>query len=154
MPSVGEQAPNFTLKNCNKEDVSLSDYQGQQVIIAFYPASFSGVCDTELCKINDNMEFFESLNTKVIGISVDAPWSNNEFANKYNLSFELLSDYERKVISSYDVIFEGLGGLENYVCANRAVLIIDNQGMVTYRWVAPNPGVEPNYEEIKSFVQN
>ena len=154
MTSVGEHAPNFTLKNCNKEDVSLSDYHGKQVLIAFYPASFSGVCDTELCTINDNMEFFASLNTDVIGISVDAPWSDKAFAEKYGLGFELLSDYERKVISSYDVIFEGLGGLENYVCANRAVFILDKEGRITFKWVAPNPGVEPDYDEIKSMIEN
>ena len=83
MASVGEQAPNFTLKNCNKQEVSIRDYLGNQVIIAFYPAAFSGVCDTELCRINDNMKFFESLNTQVIGISVDAPWSNKAFSEKY-----------------------------------------------------------------------
>lgn len=154
MASVGEQAPIFTLKNCNKQEVSITDYHGKQVIIAFYPAAFSGVCDTELCRINDNMKFFESLNTEVIGISVDAPWSNKAFSEKYGLSFELLSDYERKVITSYDVIFEGLGGLESYISANRAVFILDNEGKITYKWVAPNPGVEPDYDEIKSLIEN
>ena len=154
MASVGEQAPNFTLKNCNKQEVSIRDYHGKQVIIAFYPAAFSGVCDTELCRINDNMKFYESLNTEVIGISVDAPWSNKAFSEKYGLSFELLSDYERKVITSYDVIFEGLGGLESYISANRAVFILNNEGKITYKWVAPNPGVEPDYDEIKSLIEN
>ena len=100
------------------------------------------------------MKFFESLNTEVIGISVDAPWSNKAFSEKYGLSFELLSDYERKVITSYDGIFEGLGGLESYISANRAVFILDNEGKITYKWVAPNPGVEPDYDEIKSLIEN
>ena len=66
----------------------------------------------------------------------------------------LLSDLDRTVVNKYDILFKGLGGIEGYTCANRAVFIIQN-GVIKYAWQAePNPGVDPNYEEIKSFIEN
>ena len=93
-------------------------------------------------------------NSTVVGISVDSPWANAECASKYNLKFELLSDSNREVVNAYDAKFVGLGGLEGYESANRVVIVIDEKGIIRYRWVAENPGVEPNYEEILSFVQS
>lgn len=154
MSQINEKAPLFELNNINKEKVSLSDFSGQAVILAFYPGAFTGVCDTEMCALQENMESFNASGAKVIGISVDSPWVNAEFAKKYNLDFELLSDLQREVVTMYDVTFEGLGGLEGYVSANRAVVIINSEGIIKYRWVAENPGVEPNYDEIEEAVKN
>ncbi|MEC8706698.1 MAG: peroxiredoxin [Candidatus Thermoplasmatota archaeon] len=151
---IGEPAPNFTLKNASKEDVSLSDYAGKRVILAFYPGAFTGVCDAEMCSFQDNLSKLNESNSTVVGISVDSPWANAEFASKYNLKFELLSDSNREVVDAYDAKFVGLGGLEGYESANRVVIVIDEKGIIRYRWVAENPGVEPNYEEILSFVQS
>ena len=155
MVGVGEKAPNFTLKNTSKEEVSLSDYQGDSVILAFYTGAFTGVCDTEMCKLKEDMEVFNELDATVLGISVDSPWANAAFSEKYNLNFDLLSDLDRTATKSYDLLFEGLGGIEGYTCANRGVVIIDSEGTIRYRWVAePNPGVEPDYDEIKNFLKN
>ena len=155
MSTVNSTAPSFTMKNTKKEDISLSDFKGKPVVLAFYPGAFTGVCDTEMCKLKEDMEIFNDLNTTVIGISVDSPWANGAFADKYNLNFELLSDLDRSVTKAYDFIFEGLGGIEGYTCANRGIIIIDSEGIIRYRWIAePNPGVEPNYEEIKEFLKN
>ena len=151
---IGEPAPNFTLKNASKEDVSLSDYAGKRVILAFYPGAFTGVCDAEMCSFQDNLSKLNESNSTVVGISVDSPWANAEFASKYNLKFELLSDSNREVVDAYDAKFVGLGGLDGYESANRVVIVIDEKGIIRYRWVAENPGVEPNYEEILSFVQS
>ena len=68
--------------------------------------------------------------------------------------FELLSDFNREVVKKYDVLFKGLGGIEGYTCANRAIYILQN-GVIKYAWEAsPNPGVEPDYDEIKGTLQN
>ena len=155
MSTINNPAPAFTMKNTKKEDISLSDFTGKPILLAFYPGAFTGVCDTEMCKLKEDMEIFNELNTTVLGISVDSPWANGAFANKYNLNFELLSDLDRTVTKAYDLIFEGLGGIEGYTCANRGIIIIDKDGIIKYRWVAePNPGVEPNYDEIKEFIKN
>tara|TARA_B100000768_G_C11254615_1_gene365763 strand:+ start:293 stop:760 length:468 start_codon:yes stop_codon:yes gene_type:complete len=152
MVNIGDTAPAFTLKTTDKSDVSLSDFSGQNVILAFYPGAFTGVCDKEMCAFQDNLAKLNQTNATVLGISVDSPWANAEFAQKYNLEFPLLSDLDRDVINSYDAAFVGLGGIEGYVCANRVVIVIDKNGVVQHRWVAENPGVEPDYDVVVSFV--
>tara|TARA_B100000989_G_scaffold108183_1_gene79304 strand:+ start:200 stop:670 length:471 start_codon:yes stop_codon:yes gene_type:complete len=155
MSNVNNLAPNFTLKNTKKENVSLSDYKGKTVVLAFYPGAFTGVCDTEMCKLKEDMEVFNEMDTTILGISVDSPWANAAFAEKYDLNFDLLSDLDRTVTKDYNVLFEGLGGLEGYSCSNRAVFIVDAEGTIKYRWVAePNPGVEPDYNEVKEFIRS
>ena len=151
---IGESAPNFTLKNTGKTDVSLSDYKGKTVILAFYPGAFTGVCDTEMCSFQDNFSKLSESNATVIGISVDSPWANAEFASKYNLEFELLSDLDREVVEAYDAKFIGLGGIEGYVSANRVVIVIDENGIIKHRWVAENPGIEPDYDAIIKLAES
>ena len=154
MSNLNEIAPDFNLKNTEKNNIALSSYKGKTVVLAFYPGAFTGVCDTEMCSLRDNMNSFNDLNATVLGISVDSPWANAEFAKKYEINFNLLSDYNRNVSKAYDMIFNGLGGLEGYECSNRGVIIIDEQGLIKYRWVAENPGVEPNYSEIIEKVKS
>ena len=154
MSNLNETAPDFNLKNTEKNDIALSSYKGKTVVLAFYPGAFTGVCDTEMCSLRDSMNSFNDLNATVLGISVDSPWANAEFAKKYEIKFDLLSDYNRDVSKAYDMIFNGLGGLEGYECSNRGVIIIDGQGLIQYRWVAENPGVEPNYSEIIEKVKS
>ena len=154
MSNLNETAPDFNLKNTEKNDIALSSYKGKTVVLAFYPGAFTGVCDTEMCTLRDSMNSFNDLNATVLGISVDSPWANAEFAKKYEIKFDLLSDYNRDVSKAYDMIFNGLGGLEGYECSNRGVIIIDGQGLIQYRWVAENPGVEPNYSEIIEKVKS
>ena len=154
MSNLNEIAPDFNLKNTEKNDIALSNYKGKTVVLAFYPGAFTGVCDTEMCSLRDSMNSFNDLNATVLGVSVDSPWANAEFAKKYEINFNLLSDYNRNVSKAYDMIFNGLGGLEGYECSNRGVIIIDGQGLIQYRWVAENPGVEPNYSEIIEKVKS
>lgn len=154
MSNLNEIAPDFNLKNTEKNDITLSSFKGKTVVLAFYPGAFTGVCDTEMCSLRDSMNSFNDLNATVLGISVDSPWANAEFAKKYEINFNLLSDYNRDVSKAYDMIFNGLGGLEGYECSNRGVLIIDGEGLIQYRWVAENPGIEPNYSEIIEKVKS
>ena len=154
MSNLNEIAPDFNLKNTEKNDIALSSFKGKTVVLAFYPGAFTGVCDTEMCSLRDSMNSFNDLNATVLGISVDSPWANAEFAKKYEINFNLLSDYNRNVSKAYDMIFNGLGGLEGYECSNRGVIIIDGEGLIQYRWVAENPGIEPNYSEIIEKVKS
>ena len=154
MSNLNEIAPDFNLKNTEKNDIALSSFKGKTVVLAFYPGAFTGVCDTEMCSLRDSMNSFNDLNATVLGISVDSPWANAEFAKKYEINFNLLSDYNRDVSKAYDMIFNGLGGLEGYECSNRGVIILDGEGLIQYRWVAENPGVEPNYSEIIEKVKS
>ena len=154
MVNVGDTAPAFTLRATDKREVSLSEFSGKTVILAFYPGAFTGVCDKEMCAIQDSMSALNAADAVVLGISVDSPWANAEFARKYNLEFELLSDLERTAVTAYNASFTGLGGIDGYVSANRVVVIVDSAGVVQYRWVAENPGVEPNYDEVVQAAQS
>ena len=148
MVTVGDTAPAFTLRATDKREVSLSEFSGQTIVMVFYPGAFTGVCDKELCAFRDSMDALNKADAVVLGISVDSPWANAEFARKYNLEFELLSDLNREAVHAYDASFVGLGGIDGYVSANRVVIIVDSAGVVRYRWVAENPGVEPNYDVV------
>jgi len=150
---VGQKAPQFTLVNTDLKAVSLSDFVGKNVVLAFYPAAFTGVCQKELCTFRDALNDFTSAKTAVVGVSVDSPFANKEFAAKNGLSFPLLSDITRDVIKQYDVVFNDLAGVKGFTVAKRSVFVIDRQGTIRYKWVAPEPKVEPNYAEVTAAVK-
>ena len=150
---VGQKAPQFTLVNTDLKATSLSDFAGKNVVLAFYPAAFTGVCQKELCTFRDALNDFASAKTAVVGVSVDSPFANKEFAAKNGLSFPLLSDITRDVIKQYDVVFNDLAGVKGFTVAKRSVFVIDRQGAIRYKWVAPEPKVEPNYAEVTAAVK-
>jgi peroxiredoxin len=150
---VGQKAPQFILVNTDLKTVSLSDLTGKNVVVAFYPAAFTGVCQKEMCTFRDALNDFTSANTAVLGVSVDSPFANKEFAAKNGLNFPLLSDITRDVIKQYNVVFNDLAGVKGFTVAKRAVFVIDRQGVIRYKWVAPEPKVEPNYAEVTAAVK-
>ena len=149
---VGQTAPEFTLHDQDRQQKSLSDYKGQNVVLAFYPGAFTGVCTTEMCTFRDRLEQFNSLNAQVLGISVDGAFAQKVFSDQNNLNFPLLSDFARQVVNQYDVALPNFAGMEGYVAAQRAVFVVDKEGVVRYKWVGPNPGVEPDYDEVRQAV--
>ena len=150
---VGQKAPQFTLVNTDLKAVNLSDFSGKNVVLAFYPAAFTGVCQKEMCTFRDGLNDFTSSQTAVLGVSVDSPFANKEFAARNGLNFPLLSDLTRDTIKHYDVVFNDLAGLKGFTVAKRAVFVIDRQGVIRYKWVAPEPKVEPNYAEVTAAVK-
>ena len=94
------------------------------------------------------------MNAQVVGISVDAPFSNKAFADQKKLSFPLLSDFNRQVVKTYDAYHDNFSGLNGYTAAKRAVFVLDKQGVVRYKWVSENPGVEPNYDEVFKVTES
>ena len=151
--TVGQKAPNFTLPDTGKKQVSLSDYAGKKVVLVFYPGAFTGVCEKEMCTFRDSISEFNNLNAQVIGVSVDSPFANKGFADKNGLTFPLLSDYTRYVSSQYCGLVNNFAGLIGLSTANRSVFIIDGTGTVTYAWISENPGVEPPYDEVKKAAK-
>ncbi len=149
---VGQTAPEFTLYDTDRSRRSLSDFRGKNVVLAFYPGAFTGVCTTEMCALRDRMDQFNSLNAQVLGVSVDPPFAQQAWAESNNLNFPLLSDFDRRVVNQYGVALENLAGLEGYVAANRAVFVVDKDGVVRYKWVAPSPVNEPDYAEIQGAL--
>ena len=147
MPSVGDMAPDFTLTAQDKSKVTLSDLRGERVILAFYPAAFTGVCTTEMCTFSEGMASLGGSGVKVFGISVDAPFSNGAFAEKNGIAFPLLSDVHREAVNAYGVAL-GDFVIPGYTVAQRSVFVVEADGTIGYAWVAENPGLEPNYDEV------
>jgi peroxiredoxin len=146
---VGQSAPGFTLYDQDRQQRSLADFQGKSVVLAFFPGAFTGVCTTEMCTLRDSIEQFNSLNTQVLGISVDPPFAQKAWADQNSLNFPILSDFNRQATNEYDVALPNMAGMEGYVACNRAVFIVDKDGVVRYRWIAPSPVNEPDYDEIR-----
>ena len=149
---VGQQAPDFTLKNTDMEDVQLSSFQGQKnVVLLFVPLAFTGVCTNELCSVRDNLNNYSSLNAEVLGISVDSPFSQKAWKEQENLNFSLLSDFNREVVQAYGTQYEALGNFKGV--AKRSAFVIDKQGQVQYAEVLESAGDLPNFDKINETLQ-
>jgi len=155
MPEVGDRAPDFALYDYNRKLRQMSEFnvEGHKTIFAFFPGAFTGVCDQEMCAFRDMYGELEKMNGGVVGISVDAPFAQKGFAEKYGLAFPLLCDFKREVIQNYGVVWNNLGGVQGYVCANRAIFVVDDAGKILFKWVAPNPGTLPDFEAVKKALQ-
>jgi len=140
-------APDFTLTAQDKSSVTLSEERGGRVILAFYPAAFTGVCTKEMCTFSDGMASLESSGVSVLGISVDAPFSNAAFAEANGITFPLLSDVHREATEAYGITL-GDFVIPGYTVAQRSVFVVESDGRIGYAWVAENPGMEPDYEAV------
>lgn len=149
MVAIGDIAPAFTLTATDKSKVSLSDFNGGRVVLAFYPAAFTGVCTKEMCTFQDSIAQLNDIGAKVLGISVDSPFANAAFAKEHGIQFTLLSDVHRTMISDYGMVFENFV-IEGYTVANRGVVIVEADGTVGYVWKCGSLGEEPDYIAILS----
>jgi peroxiredoxin len=152
MPAVvGSQAPDFTLKNQDMQEVTLSAGFGKQhTVLAFFPAAFTSVCTKELCTFRDQLAQLNQANAQVYGISVDTPFTLNVFGQQNGLNFPLLSDFNKDVIKAYGVYLEDLVGLKGV--SKRAVFLIDRQGVIRHSEVTAAPGNEPDYQRLNAAV--
>ncbi len=138
---AGTQAPDFTLHSAPDQTVSLRDYRGQPVILAFYPADWSPVCGDQMALYNEVLSEFEGFGAKLLGISVDGVWCHRAFAAERKLHFPLLADFEPKgaVARRYGVYRNDDGFTE------RALFVIDGEGTIRWSYVSPigvNPGAD------------
>ncbi|MDH7515053.1 MAG: peroxiredoxin [Bacteroidota bacterium] len=152
MLNIGSSAPDFTLVDTKLTPRSLGEFAGRTLVIAFYPGAFTSVCTKEMCAFRDSMARFNEMNAQVVGISVDGPFANAEFAAKHLLNFPLLSDYDRSATRAYGVELKDFAGLKGYTAAQRSVFVLDGNGVIRYAWIAENPSLEPDYEAIRRVV--
>jgi glutaredoxin-dependent peroxiredoxin len=148
--TVGSKAPDFTLMNENREPVTLSSQKGHPVVLAFFPAAFSGVCTKELCTFRDSLAALNKARAQVYGISVDTFFSLKAFQDQQKLTFPLLSDFNKQAIRDYGVFNEDMIGLKGI--AKRAVFVIDKEGVVRHREVLEDARNEPNYDKVLEVV--
>ena len=144
--TVGSKAPDFKLMNEKREEVTLSSQKGHPVVLAFFPAAFTGVCTKELCTFRDSMAKLNSTHAQVYGISVDTSFSLAEFKKQQNLNFPLLSDFNKEVIQSYGVFNPDMIGLKGI--AKRSTFVIDKDGIIRHAEVLDDARNEPNYDKV------
>ena len=147
---VGSTAPDFTLMNQDREPVTLSQLKGKPVVLAFFPAAFSGVCQKELCTFRDSIGALNNAGARVLGISVDTFFALKAFQDQQKLNFPLLSDFNKETIRQYGVFNEDMIGLKGI--AKRAVFVLDKDGIVRHREVLEDARNEPDYKKVLDSV--
>ena len=144
---VGSKAPDFTLMDQDRKPVTLSQaLQSGPVVLAFFPAAFSSVCQKELCTFRDSMGRLGEAKAQVFGISVDTFFTLKAFHDQQKFSFPLLSDFNKEAIRDYGVFNEDMIGLKGI--AKRAVFVLDKDGVVRHREVLEDARNEPDYEKV------
>ena len=145
---AGVTAPDFALKSTPEKTVKLSDFRGQPVVLAFYPADWSAVCGDQMALYNEILPEFQELGAELFGISVDGVWSHAAFSRDRKLHFPLLSDFEPKgaVARLYGVYRSDEG------CSERALFVINAEGVIHWSYVSPG-GVNPGAAEILSALE-
>ena len=139
--AAGTPAPNFTLPSTPDQKLSLEDFRGRPVILAFYPADWSPVCGDQMALYNEILPEFKRHKAELLGISVDGAWCHSAYRQDRNLHFSLLADFEPKgeVARQYGVYRMGEG------VSQRALFVIDGDGRISWSYVSPiavNPGAD------------
>ncbi len=146
----GTPAPDFALHSTPDQVVRLSEFRGRPVVLTFYPADWSPVCGDQMAFYNEILPEFEAYNAEILGISVDGVWCHNAFAEKRNLHFPLLSDFEPKgaVAKAYGVYRPEDG------TSGRALFVIDRNGVIQWSYLSPvgvNPGANGILQALEAL---
>src|SRR6266478_4710102 len=145
---AGSPAPDFSLRSTPDQTVKLSEFRGQPVVLAFYPADWSPVCGDQMALYNEMLSEFQEFGAELLGISVDGPWCHAAFCRDRKLHFPLLADFEPKggVARLYGVYRQAEG-----VC-ERALFVINGEGVIHWSYVSP-VGVNPGAAGILSALE-
>jgi peroxiredoxin (alkyl hydroperoxide reductase subunit C) len=145
--STGDTAPDFTLKDADGNEVGLSSFRGDKAVaLVFYPFTFTGVCEGELCQLRDDVAEFEGKGVQVLAVSCDSRFAQKQWADQKGWTFPVLSDFwpHGEVARAYGVFDESLG------CAVRATFLIDTEGVVVDTFATDSLGTpreKARYEE-------
>ena len=153
MLKKGDVAPEFTLYATPDQKISLQEFKGRNVILAFYPADWSPVCSDQMALYNEMLKFFKKYDADIFGISVDSKWCHLAFEQSRNLHFPLLADFEPKgeVSKKYGVYNEEEGECK------RALFVIDKEGNIAWSYLSPtaiNPGADGILDALESLTTN
>ncbi|MBK8724167.1 MAG: redoxin domain-containing protein [Saprospiraceae bacterium] len=149
--TIGQQAPDFKLYASDKKEVTLSEFNGRNVIVLFFPLAFTGTCTAELCSIRDDIGSYNNMDAQVLGISVDSLFTLDKFKAEQNLNFPLLSDFNKEVSASYGALYDtfvlGMKGV-----SKRSAFVVDKKGVIQYAEVLESAGDIPNFVAIKEVL--
>jgi peroxiredoxin len=150
MIEVGQEAPDFTLRDQNNEEFTLSSFRGERaVLIVFYPLAFTGICTGELCAVRDDIGNFQNEDVQVVSISVDSVYAHKIFSEREGYEFPLLSDFwpHGAVAQSYGVFNEATG------FANRGTFLVDKDGVVRFAEMN-GPGEGRDADEWRTAIKS
>lgn len=144
--NINDNAPDFTLKDGDGNNWTLSDHRGKTVVLMFYPGDDTPVCTKEMCSVRDHWSDYQATGAEVVGISTDSVDSHGKFAEKYELPLRLLSDVEGKVRDLYGAksILPGRTG--------RAEFVIDPAGKLRYKKIRPIGLFRPSDEDVIAAI--
>jgi peroxiredoxin len=148
--AAGVRAPDFELHATPDQTVSLGDFSGKPLVIAFYPADWSPVCGDQMALYNQLLPEFHKLGAELVGVSVDGAWCHAAFSDARKLHFPLLADFEPKgaVARAYGAYRDAEGTTE------RALFVIDGEGIIRWSYCSPvgvNPGADGILEALESM---
>jgi glutaredoxin-dependent peroxiredoxin len=149
---IGQPAPNFTLFNSDKKQVSLSDYVGQNVLLLFFPQAFTGTCTKELCSTRDNIALYNKAEAQVLGISVDSVFTLAKYKEDQQLNFPLLSDFNKTVSTAYGALYDNFV-FDMHGVSKRSAFIVDKQGIIRYAEVLETATDLPNFDAIHQTLE-
>jgi len=149
---INKPAPDFKLFNTLKNEVTLSENKGKNVLLLFFPLAFTSTCTAELCNIRDNYAMYNSLNSVVYGISTDSLFTLGKFKEEQKLNFDLLSDYNKTASVAYDSLYaDFIFGMQGV--SKRASFIVDKNGIIQYAEILEKASDLPNFEAIKACLE-
>jgi len=143
---VGSKAPDFTLRSGDGKEVSLKDLKGRKAVLYFYPKDDTSGCAKEACAFNENLKVLEKKDTVVIGVSADSVASHKKFADKYGLTFPLLSDEKKEMIKKYGVWKEKSLYGKKFMGIVRTTFVINEQGVIVR--IFPKVKVDGHVNEV------
>jgi glutaredoxin-dependent peroxiredoxin len=151
MLQVGDNAPDFTLRSSDKTQIRLKDLRGQNVVLLFFPAAFTGVCTKELCSMRDSLHDYTKLNAAIF--SVDSVFTLDRWKKDEGFNFPLLSDFNKTVSKKYDTLYKEFV-FEMKGVSKRSAFVIDKTGVIRYAEVLENAGEIPNFDAVKKVLED
>jgi len=153
MLKIGDKAPAFRLYSDAKEEVTLANYEGKNLVMLFFPVAFTSVCTEELCQMRDQLAEYNSMKSEIVAISVDSPFTLERFKKDQQLNFPLLSDFNKEISRAYGSLYEDFAlGMKGV--SKRSAFVIDKDGVIRYAEVLDNAGEMPNFEAVKQTLNS
>jgi len=149
----GQEAPDFTLYNTEKQKVALGDYRGKNVLLLFFPAAFTSTCTKELCSTRDNIALYNQANAQVFGVSVDSVFTLARYKEDQQLNFPLLSDFNKEVSAEYGTLYDTFV-LDMKGVSKRSAFVIDAKGIVRYAEVLETASDLPDFVAIQKTLES
>ncbi len=146
---AGDRAPDFTLLDQDGQSRSLHNFLGQKVVLAFFVGAFTEACTKEVCEFRDSMARFTNQQAQVIGIRVIDP---SQIAGQKYLPYPMLGDSNLEVTKLYGLEPQETE-LPSFITVNRAIFVLDKEGIIRYIWASKDPNADPNYNEIYSVIE-